>query len=838
MAGLGDSTLTDRYQAVPIAGPGFAWKVWTPTLSVAAGTYPTDQTVTVTCADPVWAGAPTLHYSTTGAVPTEVDTTVACGGSVSVGQSLTLRVGGWRTDAPASEVASAVYTLQPPAPSITPGTGAYGSPQSVAIATGTPAATIRYTLDGSEPQAASPAYTVPLAIGGTLTLKAVVFKTGWAPSISAAASYWIAASPVATPTITPGTGAYTEAPMVTIATATPGATIRYTVDGSTPTALSPRYAVPLMATVTTTVKAKAFLVGQTPSAVATTTFNVDAAGAVATPTLSHGGGRFATQQTVTVTGAAGATLRYTTTGVDPTASDTVVPSGGVITIDRSLVLKVRAFQSGLTTGGVRRADFIITGALATANQHSVALKADGTVWAWGRAFNGLVGDGQSVTDRLSPVSLASAGPALAIAAGPNHSLVALTTGAVKVWGSSSYGALGTGLAQHLSPTAVPGLSNVIAVAAGTEHSLAVTSTGQLYAWGRNNRGQLGFGDTTDRPAPTLVPGVSGAVAVAAGNSYSLVLTTDGAAGGRLWAFGANDLGQLADGTTQDRRVPIQVPGLSDVTSMEAATSWALVRTADGRAWSMGTNAQAQRGLGHTLTAPLIATPLAAVAGADIVSAGDTFGVVTDRTNRYWYWGNVTNGQGGAGSPGSDAHLSPFASQVAATATNVAIGWQHAVMSRVDGSVWSSGLNTAGCLGIGSSSPVDVWTSTSGLSLAANSWLQSDPDTDGLSVWREYLLGTDPLNADSNGNGIPDGVEAGTGADGAQLDVDGDGLSWQAEAQRGTDPYRADTDGDGVADGADAFPLDPTRSALPPPTPGDTTPPIITLIEPTNAVPVP
>jgi alpha-tubulin suppressor-like RCC1 family protein len=833
---LGDSTLIQRYEPVPIAGPGFAWKVWTPTLSVAAGTYPTDQAVAVICMDPVWAGPTTLRYTTTGAVPTETDATVACGGTVAVAQSLTLRVSGWRAGAPTSEITTAAYTLQAPAPTITPGTGAYGGAQTITIATGTPASTVRYTLDGSEPTATSSVYAAPLSVGGTLTLKAAVFKTGWTTSVSGTASYWIAAATVATPIITPAGGGYAEAPLVTITTATSGATIRYTLDGSTPTGASTRYVLPFLASTTTTLKAKAFLAGQTPSGVAAATFALDAVGAVATPTLSVVGGRFTTQQVVTVIGPPGATLRYTTTSVDPTTSDAVVASGSPLTIDRSLVLKVRGFQAGLANSAVRRADFVITGALAAGAQHAIALKADGSVWAWGRGYGGLVGDGQTAADRLTPVSLPTAGPAVAIAAGANHSLVALATGGVKVWGLSSYGALGTGQPQHNAPTVVPGLSNVIAVATGAEHSLALTASGQLYAWGRNNRGQLGLGDATNRSAPTLVSAVTGAVAVSAGDGFSLVLTTDGAAGGLVWAFGANDVSQLGDGSTQDRSIPVRVVGLSDVTAIDAGGNWALARSADGTLWAFGSNTKGQRADGTTLAGSRLATRIEALRAADSISAGGLFGATLDRDGRLWDWGEGGYGQFGYG-PLLDSPA-PILNLGLPPPTVICLAIASSFVAKTDGTVWSTGNNLSGMLGTGSPSPVSVWTSTSGLTLVNQAWLVTDVDGDGLSAWREFLLGTDPLNSDTNGNGLPDGVDAAAGQPAANLDPDADGVTTARETAMGTDPYRADTDGDGVSDGADLYPFDPTRSALPPPTPGDTTPPVITLIEPTNAVPVP
>ena len=123
-------------------------------------------------------------------------------------------------------------------------------------------------------------------------------------------------------------------------------------------------------------------------------------------------------------------------------------------------------------------------------------------------------------------------------------------------------------------------------------------------------------------------------------------------------------------------------------------------------------------------------------------------------------------------------------------------------------------------------------------VAANNWLNEDTDDDGLSNAAEYRLGSDPLSADTNANGIPDGQEVGPGRRPTDPDTDGDGLSNALEVERGTDPLVADTDRDGTADGADCYPLDNTRTSCASSNPSDTTPPTITLDEPPGATPVP
>jgi len=146
--------------------------------------------------------------------------------------------------------------------------GEYEQPQSVAIATSTPGATIRYTLDGSQPSAGNgSSYSGPVAIGaGATTLRAVAIKSGLQDSPVRSASYAIG-STVATPTATPGGGDYLEPVAVTLATATAGATIHYTLDGSAPDGSSPSYAGPVTLDASAELRAIALKAGSEPSGV-------------------------------------------------------------------------------------------------------------------------------------------------------------------------------------------------------------------------------------------------------------------------------------------------------------------------------------------------------------------------------------------------------------------------------------------------------------------------------------------------------------------------------------------------------------------------------------------
>lgn len=176
----------------------------------------------------------------------------------------------------AAEKFSFTYTGNPQPqvemPSITPAGGNYTTAQTVTMSCATAGATIKYTIDGSTPNASSATYTAPISISANTTLKAYAFKSGLIDSAVNTQTYTFSASQAATPVFSPAGGNYTTLQTVAITCSTSGATIKYTTDGSTPNASSATYTAPISVSVNTTLKAYAFKPGMTDSPVASATY--------------------------------------------------------------------------------------------------------------------------------------------------------------------------------------------------------------------------------------------------------------------------------------------------------------------------------------------------------------------------------------------------------------------------------------------------------------------------------------------------------------------------------------------------------------------------------------
>lgn len=152
--------------------------------------------------------------------------------------------------------------------------GTYTTVQSLTITDSTPGAVIYYTTDGSDPTSNSSTYSGPLTIDTSQTVKAVAAAPDYTLSPITTASYILNLPKTATPTFTPAAGTYASAQNVSIASATPGAIIYYTTDGSTPTSLSTRYSGPITVSSTQTIKAIALASGYAASGVASAIYTI------------------------------------------------------------------------------------------------------------------------------------------------------------------------------------------------------------------------------------------------------------------------------------------------------------------------------------------------------------------------------------------------------------------------------------------------------------------------------------------------------------------------------------------------------------------------------------
>src|SRR5207244_2330518 len=159
--------------------------------------------------------------------------------------------------------------------------------------------------------------------------------------------------------------------------------------------------------------------------------------------------------------------------------------------------------------------------IAAGATHALALKSNGTVWAWGSNGSGQLGDGTTTT-RTTPVQVTTLGTAgLAISAHANISHAVKTDRTLWSWGDNTSGAL---------------------------------ADGTVRTWGANSLGQLGDGTTTNRNAPVQPTGPSSVVSVAGGNNFSIAVSSDG----KVWTWGDNANSQLGDGTNNPRLVPTQI----------------------------------------------------------------------------------------------------------------------------------------------------------------------------------------------------------------------------------------------------------------------------------------
>ncbi len=346
--------------------------IYPPVFSLPEGIYQTAQTVSInTSTTPTGA---TVRYTTDGSTPTETSPVYSAPIMIPLNTTMTIKAVAFLDNWVPSIVYEATYTVTGqvilPDEVFTPPAGTYQSAQSITLDTNTTpsGATLRYTLDDSEPTENSQAYTTPinLPLNSTTTIKVKGFKTNWIPSETETAQYVITGQVTfQTPVFSPPPGTYSTPQTVTVSETFPDdAVVYYTTDGSEPTATASVYTDPILIGENTTLKVKAFKTDWIASVTHTGVYTITGQASIASPVFAPDPGTYQTEQTVSIntqTVPDGAQIRYTMDGSDPNASSTLYTTPIELELNNSYEIRARAFATDWTPSEVYVAQYTLTG---------------------------------------------------------------------------------------------------------------------------------------------------------------------------------------------------------------------------------------------------------------------------------------------------------------------------------------------------------------------------------------------------------------------------------------------------------------------------------------------
>ncbi|MDI6911825.1 ankyrin repeat domain-containing protein [Nocardioides sp.] len=312
-------------------------------------------------------------------------------------------------------------------------------------------------------------------------------------------------------------------------------------------------------------------------------------------------------------------------------------------------------------------------AIEAASNVAYALRSDGSVLAWGHNLEGKIGDGTEV-DRFEPVTVAGLADIVQIAAAGDWACALRRDGTVWAWGSNTVGQMGNGTTHRgRGPAHVRGLSDVVSVAAGLGTGFALRRDGTVWAWGYHAHGECGGFQTGNVClAPVQVTSdvgegdvvamdgvayrsLGGIVAISAGAFAGYAVT----ANGEVWSWGANELGQLGNGSTRSgfedalaavsrHDSPKKIVGLTGVVSVVSKCNTAYALNADGTVWSWGDNRHGALGSGSTSTSGNVPQRVSGLTDVVAVAANGDSAYALKSDGTVWAWGENEYGELGDG----------------------------------------------------------------------------------------------------------------------------------------------------------------------------------------------
>jgi len=361
------------------------------------------------------------------------------------------------------------------------------------------------------------------------------------------------------------------------------------------------------------------------------------------------------------------------------------------------------------------------------NNYTMAIKKDGTLWAWGYNQFGQLGDGTRTyyeyddelnatlinndKSKSNPVKIMD--DVIQVCAGYSNTMAIKSDGTLWAWGRNDDGQLGDGTKEtKVSPVKI--MDDVVQVSTNSNwyssiytYTMAVKKDGSLWTWGNNDYGQLGDGTKTyfyydddenyimiDNNKSSPVKIMDDVVQISAGISYAMAIKKDGS----LWTWGNNEFGQLGDGTTESKLSPVKI--MDDIKLVYMGNNYAMALKKDGSLWSWGINIYGQLGDGTVTTYkndyyPIIdsvienndkSSPVKIIDDVAQVYMRNNYTMVIKNDSSLWAWGKNDKGQ--LGDKTIEHKSSPV--KIMENIKEVFFDGGCAKVKKIDGSTWMWG----------------------------------------------------------------------------------------------------------------------------------------------------